>query len=92
METQHLFLPFVVDDVTLEATRAHGSDSAELVTCAEHVLPGLYGAGTMNDLFKSFGLVGRQSAGEAQFTQSTTTAGNLCTGGFTAVIPNIGYS
>jgi hypothetical protein len=35
METQHLFLPFVVNNVTLEATRAHGSDSAELVTRAE---------------------------------------------------------
>jgi len=92
METQHLFLPFVVNYVTLEATRANGSDSAKLVTRTEQMFSGLYGTGAMNDLFKSFGFVGRQSAGKAKLTQSTTTAGDLCTGGLTAVISYIGYS
>jgi hypothetical protein len=92
MEAQHLFLPFVINDVTLEATRANGSDRAEFVTRAEQMLTGLDGTGTVNDLFKPFGLVGRQSAGEAKLTQSTTTAGDLCAGGLTAVISNIGYS
>jgi hypothetical protein len=58
VETKNLFLPFVINDVTLETTRAYGCDRAELVAGAEQVFAWLDWAGTVNDLFKSFGFIG----------------------------------
>jgi hypothetical protein len=92
VETQHLFLPFVINNITLEATGAYRCDGAKLVPGAEQVLSRLDWTGTMDYLLKAFGLIGGQSAREAKLTESATAAGNLRAGGLTTVISNISYS
>jgi hypothetical protein len=58
VETKNLFLSFVINDITLETTRAYRCYGAEFVASAEQVFAWLDGAGAMNDLLKSFGFIG----------------------------------
>jgi hypothetical protein len=58
VETKNLFLPFVINDVTLEAASAYRCNGAEFIAGAEQVFAWLNGAGAVNDLFKSFGFIG----------------------------------
>jgi hypothetical protein len=58
VETKYLFLPFVINDVTLETASAYRCYRAEFVAGAEQVFARLDWAGAVNDLFKSFDFIG----------------------------------
>jgi hypothetical protein len=92
METQHLLLSLMVDDVTLETPRTDRCDRAELVASPEQVLSRLYWSRTVDDLLEPLGFVSRQAPGEAKLAQRAAAAGNLGAGGFAAVIANVGDS
>jgi hypothetical protein len=92
VEPEDLFLPIVVNHVTLETPGADGRDRTEFVSGPEQVFSGLNRAGTMNDLFETLGFVRGQASREAKISQRTAAAGNLRPGRFTAVISNVGDS
>jgi hypothetical protein len=77
VKSEHLFLPFMVYDVTLETTGADRSYRAELVTGTEQVFTGLYRARAVHDLLETLGFVGCETTGQAQLTQGATAAGHL---------------
>jgi hypothetical protein len=49
----------VINHIALETTSAHRGHTAEFITGAEKMLTRLNGPGTVNDLFKPFGFIGR---------------------------------
>jgi hypothetical protein len=77
VESQHLFLTFMVNDITLEAARAHRGYRAEFISGPEQVLAGLNGAGTMYDLLKTFSFVWRETPWQAQLSERTSAARDL---------------
>jgi hypothetical protein len=77
VKSQHLFLAFMVDNITLEATGAHRGHRAELIAGPEQVLAGLNGTGTMHDLLETFGFVWREAPWQAQLSERTSAARDL---------------
>jgi hypothetical protein len=57
VKTKNLFLPFVINDVTLETASAYRCYGAEFVAGAKQVFAWLDWAGAVNNLFKSFGFI-----------------------------------
>jgi hypothetical protein len=77
VESQHLFLAFMINDITLEAAGAHRGYRAEFISCPEQVFAGLDGAGTMDDLLETLGFIRSEPPWQAQLSERTSAARDL---------------
>jgi hypothetical protein len=82
----------MVNHVTLEAAGANRGDGTEFVSGPEQVLTRLNGTGAVYDLLETLGLVRRQAPWKAKFSEGASTACNLGSGGFAAIISDVGDS
>ncbi len=66
MKGEHLFVPFAINDVTLEAAGTYRRDVANRVACSKQVLTRPEGTWAAHNLFETMDICRRQSPRQAQ--------------------------
>jgi hypothetical protein len=75
MEAEHMFASGIIDNICLEATRAHRVDRLERIADAEQVFVGMERLRLLDQRIEAFHVVVVQPHGEAQLLQRAGAAG-----------------